>query len=148
MTHVMSDANLRANIAARDGHELVVELPHATGAASHDAHVADILSHGPITIVVDEVGVEPLLLHRVLERAVVALDLAEAQHVGLAHEDVHLHGLTHVRRLAIGVRQLVLPGARGPPPVEIRPQGTNRPRIVQGVFLRRIGTYVVQLRGP
>ena len=31
MTHVMSDANLRANIAARDGHELVVERPHSTG---------------------------------------------------------------------------------------------------------------------
>ena len=67
MTHVMSDADLRADIAARDGHELVVELPHATRAAAHDAHVADILSHGPVALIIDKVGVETLLLHRVLE---------------------------------------------------------------------------------
>ena len=103
----MSDAELRADLAARDGHELIVELSRAARSAPHDAHVADILSNGPLTFVVDEVGVEPLLLHRVLERAVFTFDLAGAQHVGLAHEDVDLHGLAHVRCLPIGVRQLV-----------------------------------------
>ena len=69
MPHVMPDTDLRADVAALDGHPLVVEDPHAAGAASHDAHVANVLALRPIAIVVDEVGVQLLLLHRVRQRA-------------------------------------------------------------------------------
>ena len=40
-----------------------------------------------VPVVVDQVRIEFLLVHGMLERAVIAFDLAEAEHVGLTHED-------------------------------------------------------------
>ena len=51
---VVADANLRSDGAAFDGHPFIVEDLHVTGAAPHDAHVADILSLRPVALVIDQ----------------------------------------------------------------------------------------------
>jgi hypothetical protein len=105
LAELMADPDLRPDLAAGDGHPLVVEPAHAAGPAPHDANVADVRTFGPLARDVDEVGVEPVP-DRVLERSLFTLDLAEAQHVGLAQQNVHLHGLAHLRLRAIGVGKL------------------------------------------
>ena len=67
VAYVVADAKLRAYLSALDGHPLVVEAPHATGATTHDAHVADVFSFSPITGHIYEVGVQVLFLNRVFE---------------------------------------------------------------------------------
>ena len=57
--------------------------------------------------IVDKVWVFPFGVHRILEASVrVSGNLAKTKHVGLAQQDVHLHRLAHVGRVAVGVGQL------------------------------------------
>ncbi len=104
---MMPDADLRPDVPALDRHPLVVEDPHAAEAAAHDAHVADIFPLRPVAVVVNEPGIEFLLLDRVRQRALgpafCRIDPAKPQHVGLPQQDVNLHGPAHVRRLAVGI---------------------------------------------
>ena len=102
---MMADAKFRANLTLPDGHPLVIEKPRFTRAAtSHHAHIADVLTFGPLALFIDEIGIEVLFLHRVFERAFSSTHLAKAEHIGLAHQDVYLHGLAHIGRLALGTR--------------------------------------------
>ena len=103
---MMPNPDLGSNLATLDGHPLVAEQLHRPSAASHDAHVADILTFRPFPSVIDQVGIEFLLLHRVFERAISTLDLSKAEHVGLAQKNVDLNRLAHIGRFAVRVGQL------------------------------------------
>ena len=109
VTHVMADADFRTDFAAADV-EPSAFLNAATGAtASHREDIADVLPLNPVTLVIGEEGVEVFLFDGIFECAVfVSGNLAEAEHVGLPHEDVDFYGLTHVGGLTVGVGQSVL----------------------------------------
>jgi hypothetical protein len=105
---VCTDPELRADgPAALDGHPFVAEDLHGACAARHDAHIADILPLGPVAGFIHKVGVFVLRLDRILQRPFPTGNLAHAQHVGLAHQDVNLYGLAHVRFLAVRPRKIL-----------------------------------------
>jgi len=104
---VMTDTDFRADPSALDGHPLVIETSHATGAAAHDPHVAHVLTFRPFPRVVHQVRIQLLRLHRVLQRSILVTgNPAETQHVGLPQQDVDLDRLGQICGLAVRVRQL------------------------------------------
>ena len=108
----MRDPELRADGALADRHPLVVER----ALAGHVAHEADILPLSPRPRVVHQIGILVLGLHRVLEGALRAGDLAHTDHVGLAEQDENLDRLGHVGGFAIVLRNgcfLARDGAEG-----------------------------------
>ncbi len=110
VSDVMPDADFRTDVSL-DGHPRVCFDSHVAQAASHDAHVSDILPHRPFAVVVDQVGVKLLLVHRMRQRAIGfslrRVDLAEAQHVRLPQQDVNLNRLVRVGRLSVRIRQFI-----------------------------------------
>jgi len=100
MTNMVADTHFRADVAT-DGHPLILIILGRSISGAQDKDVADVLAHGPLTGIVDQVGVffrsDPLQLTW----------LSSSNHVRLPQQDVHLHGLAHVRGLAIWIRQLL-----------------------------------------
>jgi len=66
VANVVADAKLRADLAALDGHPLVIETPHATSAAAHHPYIPNIHAHGPVSRLIYKVRVQFLLLYRTL----------------------------------------------------------------------------------
>ena len=108
LAELMADADFRPDGLALDRQPFVVVDAHAAAPTDHHADVADFIPLGPLAGVVHEEGVELLGSNSVFERAglVRAGDLAEAEHVRLAHQDEDLDRLRQVGGLAIGVRQI------------------------------------------
>lgn len=105
----MADADFRTDLAAADIEPSAFLNATAGAAASHCEDIADVLPLNPIALVIGEERVEVFLFDGIFECAVfVSGNLAEAEHVGLSHEDVDFHGLAHVGGLAVGVGQSVL----------------------------------------
>ena len=67
IANVVADTKLRADLSALDGHPLVIETPHATGATAHHAYVSHVLALGPVACLIHEERVQLLLLTRVFE---------------------------------------------------------------------------------
>ena len=102
----MTNPNLRTDLSLSDLHPFIVELPClARTTTPHHTDIAHIFTLGPITFVINKIGIEPFLLHSVLERPLASTNFAETQHVGLPHQDVNLNRLAHVGGLPIGIRE-------------------------------------------
>ena len=100
---MVTDAEFNTHVCFSDLHPIVQHQPSfARAAAAPDPHVANVLAREPVAGVVDEVLIFLLLLH---DRSQF-FEIAEVQHVGLAHQDVDLGRLGHVRRLAVGLWQV------------------------------------------
>ena len=107
LANVMTNSNLRTDLAFPDLHPLVVELPRFTRASTpHHADVAHILALGPITLVINKVRIEIFFLHGMLERPFTSTNLAKPKHVGLSHQDIDLNRLAHVGGLPIRIGKL------------------------------------------
>ena len=94
----------RTEIPTFDRHPVVVEEFALTIATV--TNEADIISDRPSPSFVDEIRILLLLLDRMLERDVPALDLAKPDHVRLTQQNEHLHRLRHICRLAVRSRNL------------------------------------------
>ncbi len=67
-------------------------------------HIANVLTRGPVTIVIDHEGIQRLVLDGEFKLSVlVPGHAAHLQRVGLPHHDEHLDGLCHISRLAIWI---------------------------------------------
>ncbi len=100
ITNSVPNPNFDSDIPT-DGHPLVIKLAHPPRTTAHHADVANIATDGPVTLVVNQIGIQFFFFDGGFKRSIPTFDLSKIEHIGLAHQDVNLHWFGHVSRLAL-----------------------------------------------